>query len=58
MGSGFIRFSEKWLQPSSEAVSGKIVYTLKPKEGTPADADTFTQTARPEANEFGHTVAA
>ena len=28
------------------------------REGAPEDADTFTQTTSPEANEFGHTVAA
>jgi hypothetical protein len=31
---------------------------FSPKEGAPADAGTFTQMASPEANEFGHTVAA
>ena|SRR5690242_18910086 len=31
---------------------------FSPEEGAPADADQSTQLASPEANEFGHTVAA
>jgi hypothetical protein len=39
---------------TSEAINS----VFSPKEGASADVDTFTQTASPEANEFGHTVAA
>jgi hypothetical protein len=44
--------------PLQKPFRAKLVSTPKPKEGAPADADQFTQTASPEANEFGHTVAA
>jgi hypothetical protein len=51
-------FLKSGFGPLQKAFRAKFVEIPKPKEGAPADADTFTQMASPEANEFDHTVAA
>jgi hypothetical protein len=51
-------FLKSGFGPLQKPFRVKLVSTSKPKEGSPADADKFTQTTSPEANEFGHPVAA